>query len=102
MATPPALLPADPQHLINVPPQAKHTLEEAAQCSVEMRFVADAPFIHRADGLVEIDSNAPKLLIGAAQGQSFGRSDRERQAGLVAKQQPDDVAGGALVAAKVR
>ena len=44
-----------------------------------MRFVANTAFVHRTDRLVEIDADAPKLLIGAAQSQSFGRSDRERQ-----------------------
>jgi hypothetical protein len=29
MAAPPALLPADPQHLIDVRPQTKHTLKKA-------------------------------------------------------------------------
>lgn len=61
-----------------------------------MWLVTDPPLVHCADRLVKVDADAPKLLIRTPQRVGLGRSDRERKTRLVAKQQPDNVAGGAV------
>ena len=60
-----------------------------------MRFITDATLVHRPDRLVEVDADAPQLLVHTPQGVGLGWPDGERKARLFAKQQPDDVAGGA-------
>jgi hypothetical protein len=54
---------ADPQHQVNVGPQPEDTFEKAAKCCVKMGFIADAAFINTPNCLVEIDTDAAKLLV---------------------------------------
>jgi hypothetical protein len=91
---------ADPKHQIDIGPQPKHSVEKLPQRCIKMRFIADAAFVHGPHSLVEIDADPTQFLIRAPQMVGFDRSDRQRKTGLIAEQQPDDIACGAVLSAQ--